>query len=279
VVANGVTTTLLLPHDTAPTPTLMLHAVALVTPVHDSVVDAPWVMIGGFALKVPIVGAGAVTVNGTELLPPGVVMVTVREPGEAFAAITSEAIIVRAVAATNAVLTSAIVTPLPLIASVVAPGTNPAPDSVTLTVVPAPPDDGVIDVSDGLGAPTANGCAPLVPPVVVTVTLRAPSSAPASTAKRALSVVRLTTVTSLTDTPEPAIATVAPLAKPVPVNVATTLVPAAAALGARLVSVGEEAVTVNVIELLPLAVTIVNVRGPIGASGAITIVAVAVVGF
>ena len=68
-------------------------------------------------------------------------------------------------------------------------------------------------------------CVPLVPPTVVTVTVRSPSAALAPTAKLAVSDVPLETLTLLTVTSEPLTATVVPSAmKFVPVSVTETVV-------------------------------------------------------
>jgi hypothetical protein len=249
-------------------------------PRHARLDEPPGLMITGLAVNEPIVGSGAPIVNVPELLPPGVVIVTVRGPGVALASITKAAVSDRPVAATRGPLTFAMVMPQPLTAIVVEPGTNPVPDNVTLTVVPRVPDDGLIDVSVGPGAPTLNVCALVVPPAVVTVTLRAPRSAAASTVNRAVIDVPLTTVTSLVLTPLPDTATVAPLRNPDPVKVAITLLPASALFGVMLFNAGAAAVTVKVTDApAPDAVVIVNVRVPRAASAAMVTVAVAVVVF
>ena len=75
---------LALAHETVPTPWSIARVVALVIPLHDSVDEAPAVMVVGLAVNDPIVGAAAVTVNVTAaLVPPAVVIVTVRAPGVA----------------------------------------------------------------------------------------------------------------------------------------------------------------------------------------------------
>lgn len=69
-------------------------------------------------------------------------------------------------------------------------------------------------------------CAPLVPPVVVTVTLRPPVAAVLAITKLAVSDVPLVTFTLLTVTPDPLMDTVvAPVMKFVPVSVTETVVP------------------------------------------------------
>ena len=78
---------------------------------------------------------------------------------------------------------------------------------------------------------------------------------------RAVSDVLLATFTSLTLTPAPDTATVAPLTKPDPVKVATTTLPANALFATMLPSAGAAAVTVKLIELLvPPGLVIVKVR-------------------
>jgi len=70
------------------------------------------------------------------------------------------------------------------------------------------------------GVVTVNAIALLAPDDVVTVTLRAPSAAAASTTKPALSEVLLVTVTLVAVTPAPLTVTVvAPTTKLVPVRI------------------------------------------------------------
>ncbi len=69
-------------------------------------------------------------------------------------------------------------------------------------------------------------CGPLVPPAVVTVTVRGPTTAAGSSTKFAVSDVLLPTTTLLTVTPPPPTFTVvAPTTKLVPVSVTATVVP------------------------------------------------------
>ena len=70
---------LALAHETVPTPWSIAHVVALVIPLHDSVNEAPAVMVVGLAVNNPIVGAAAltVTVAVAVLLPPAPVAVSV----------------------------------------------------------------------------------------------------------------------------------------------------------------------------------------------------------
>jgi hypothetical protein len=57
----------------------------------------------------------------------------------------------RPLAVTWGPLTICVVTPVPLIATVVAPGTRLTPVSVTFTVVPGAPEDGLSAVNTGAG--------------------------------------------------------------------------------------------------------------------------------
>ncbi len=90
---------------------------------------------------------------------------------------------------TTTVLT---VTPLPPTATVVAPTTKLVPVSVTATVLPWVPRFGETPVSVGAAVAglTVKVCPPLVPPAVVTVTVRAPAVAAGSITKLAVSDVR-----------------------------------------------------------------------------------------
>src|SRR5579864_4959588 len=110
---------------------------------------------------------------------------------------------------------------------------------------------------------TVNGTVLLVPPGVVTLTLWAPSAAPAPILKVALICVVLMTVTPLTATPPPpppeTATVVAPAMKLVPVNVTATVVARTPVGGAIEVNVGAGGtVTVKVTALLvpPGAVTV-----------------------
>ena len=81
-------------------------------------------------------------------------------------------------------------------------------------------------------------CAPLVPPAVVTVTVRGPVGTRSIT-KLAVSDVALPTTTLATVTPPGETATVvAPTTKLVPVSVTATMLPRAPRFGETLVSVG-----------------------------------------
>ena len=73
---------------------------------------------------------------------------------------------------------------------------------------------------------TVKVCAPLVPPAVVTVTVRGPVAAAGSSTKLAVSDVLLPTATLVTVTPlPPTVTVVAPTTKLVPVSVTATVVP------------------------------------------------------
>ncbi|HTE47192.1 MAG TPA: hypothetical protein VK636_18225 [Gemmatimonadaceae bacterium] len=89
-------------------------------------------------------------------------------------------------------------------------------------------------------------CAVLVPPAVVTVTLRAPAVAAAPMTRLVVSDVALATVTVPTVTPVPDTATVAPETKLVPVSVTGTVAPTVPLDGAMVVSVGAGGLIVNV---------------------------------
>ena len=81
-------------------------------------------------------------------------------------------------------------------------------------------------VEPGGGRLIVKVCAPLVPPAVVTVTVRGPAAAARSSTKLAVSDVLLPTTTLVTVTPPPATVTVvAPTTKLVPVSVTATVVP------------------------------------------------------
>jgi hypothetical protein len=271
----------------------MLQLVAFVIPLHDSVDDWPLVIVVGLALKLPMAaagGAGATTVIVAVWLPPDVVIVSVCVPIDVTG--SSDSVIVRVVAvpvtsgretmpacAELDAVTDPIVTPDPLTVTVVAPGTNGPPVAVTTVVVPAVSVDGISVVTVGVAGLTVSVCPPLVPPLVVTVTVCAPRSAALSTLKLAVRLVPLATVTPLTLTPAPLTATVAPARKFVPVSVSLIVLPAIAVAGLRLASVGAAAVTVNVPPLVvPPAVVTVTVRAPSVALPLTDSCAVAVVG-
>jgi hypothetical protein len=152
------------------------------------------------------------------------VTVTVRTPMSA-----AELIVTRAVTVSRSTtVTSATETPVPLMATVVAPETKWVPLSVIGTDAPAPITTGSTLPSVGTGGTTVKvNPALLVPPVVVTETLRAPSAASPAIVSVARAIVALCTSTSLTATPSPLTATaaVAPTVKLLPVMVIGTAVP------------------------------------------------------
>lgn len=106
-------------------------------------------------------------------------------------------------------------------------------------------------------------CVPLVPPLVVTVTVLAPAAAVLAITNFAVIDVALTTLTSVTVTFEPLTPTVAPVTKLVPVNVTETVLPCTPALGLTLVKVGAGGLTVKVFApVVPPAVVTVTFRSP-----------------
>ena len=56
MVVVGLTFVLSLPHDTAPTPLLIEHVVALVIPLQESADEWPGVIVGWLAVNEPTVG-------------------------------------------------------------------------------------------------------------------------------------------------------------------------------------------------------------------------------
>lgn len=169
------------------------------------------------------VGGGGRTVNDPgEVTPPAVETVTSCAPSTAFAATTNVA--VSDVEFTTLMFETAI--PEPLVVIVVAPGTKFVPTRVTARAVPCTPEPGVMLENVGGGGLTVKESAALVPPVVVTLTLCAPSVADAATATMVVSDVVPVTAVFETEIPAPAIATlVAPVTNPVPERVTATLVP------------------------------------------------------
>ena len=98
------------------------------------------------------------------------------------------------------------------------------PDSVTLTVVPGEPEEGLIEVSVGSMFPagvTLKEAFPLVPADVVTETLYCPTPADRATARSAVTLVLLTIITFDTVIPAPTL-TVRGATKLVPVRVTGT---------------------------------------------------------
>ena len=119
-------------------------------------------------------------------------------------------------------------------------------------------------------------CGPLVPPAVVTVTVRAPVAAAGSSTKLAVSDVLLPTTTLLTVTPAPLTVTVvAPTTKLVPVSVTATVAALDALIrrdaGQRRRARRRRELTVKVCApLVPPAVVTVTVRGPGVAAASIS---------
>jgi len=242
-----------------------VQLVALVIPVHDSVVACPACTVVGAAVNVPIVGRVDCTVTLHVAVLPRVT-VTVYVPAAAYAVLKVElSVPVDGVppGADHAKLLN------PLTAEKLA-------FAPTATVCVA----GVQLTCDG--AVTVKIAGALVPAAVVTVTLRAPSAAAVSTAKVALSDVLLATATLATATPEPLTATVvAPATKLVPVRTCAGLVPVAPSACRRLVIVGnaipaDEAATIvnGTGELFPPDVCTVTFRAPAAADGSMTKLAV-----
>jgi hypothetical protein len=128
-------------------------------------------------------------------VPPLVVTATFAAPSAALAEIVSIAVI--CVALTTATLLTAIPG---LLAATIAPGTKFVPVSVTGTLELWTPFAGLMDVNVGAGGFTVNERAPLVPPLVVTITFAAPSAALAAMVKLAVICVA-PTVTTLPEAP------------------------------------------------------------------------------
>jgi hypothetical protein len=172
------------------------------------------------------------------LVPPTVVTVTFRAVAGAFAAIVKVTVKL-VVLVTFGVPT---VMPVPLTITVVAPATKLVPVKVTPTAFPATPVFGCTSVNVGGcagGACTVNVCALLVPPVVVTVTLRAVAAAFAAMVNVTVKLVGPVTFGVPTVMPVPLTATVVPpIMKFVPVNVTPTAFPATAVFGCTFVNVG-----------------------------------------
>src|SRR5690606_38621165 len=126
-------------------------------------------------------------------VPPVMATDTLRVPGAAAASTMRSAVNERSPATARL----ARATPTPLTTTVVPPGTNPVPVSVT-DVVPGVGRSGSTPDSVGGGGTTTNGRGPLSPAAVDTVTLRSPSAASAPIAKLAVSKVASVTLTPLT---------------------------------------------------------------------------------
>ena len=144
----------------------------------------------------------------------------------------------------------------------VAPERKFAPVRVTGTLEPCTALAGVMEVRLGAAALTVKTAAAVVPPVVVTVTLRAPNVAVAAIDSVAVICVALTTATSLTVTPVEETATVAPETKFVPVRVTGTLTPCGPLVGAMEVRVGGVGIVKTTDPVVPNDVVTVMVRVP-----------------
>jgi hypothetical protein len=217
-------------------------------------------------------GTGGLTVNGTPLLvPPLVVTVTLLAPVAAVVDTANVAVI--CVALTT--VTPLTVIPLLPGLTVVAPVTKFVPASVTDTAVPCAPLFGLSVVRVGAGGFTVNGTPLLVPPLVVTVTLLAPVAAVPEIVNVAVICVELTTVRPLTVIPLLPGLTVAPVTKLVPVTVTGTVAPCAPLFGLAAVRVGAGGFTVNDTPLLvPPFVVTVTLLAPVAAVPEIVKVAV-----
>src|SRR6185369_18007957 len=101
---------------------------------------------------------------------------------------------------------------------------------------PSNPEFGAKFVNVGAGITTVNGRALLVPPMVVTVTLRLPSTAQASIVNDVVIVDGLSTPTVPTCTPVPLAFTVAPATNWVPFKITGNVLPTAPLGGNTLVS-------------------------------------------
>jgi hypothetical protein len=184
-------------------------------------------------------------VNATPLLvPAAVVTVTSRDRRVAPELTRNVAVIV--VAFTTTTLLTVIDPPC---TATVAGALKFVPTSVTATVAPRPPAFGAIELNVGFattGAFTVNTCAPLVPVLVDTVTLRVPTAADAAIVNVAVICVALTTATFVASTPVPLIPTVAPAWKLDPASVSETLVPCVPLFSAIELNPGAGAVIVTV---------------------------------
>jgi hypothetical protein len=206
------------------------------------------------------------------LVPPAVATVTLRTVVAAAELIVNVA--VKDVEFKT--LTALPVTPVPLTVTVVAPEMKLVPVKVTVGEKPAMLEFGDTLVSVGAGGRTVNVCALLVPPAVVTVTLRAVVAAAESIMNVAVKDVPLETLTVFPVTPVPLIVTVvAPMMKLVPVKVTPGAAPTTPVFGETALRVGGAGRTVNVCEpLVPAAVVTVTPRAVVAAAGSIVNVAV-----
>lgn len=240
LVVPGVTWVLVL-HPTEPIPLSIEHVAALV------VVQLNWITCAAVTCvdnDAKLVIAGPVTTVNVcaPLVPPAVVTVTLRAP---VAAATSTVNV--AVSEVPLVtLTLLTVTALPLTLTVVAPAWKFVPVRVMVCDPLCAPVLGERPVSVGADGLTVKLWVPLVPPDVVTLTVRAPRVAPEAIVKSAVIDVALTTAMLATVTPVPLTAIVAPETKFVPVSVTLGAVPVTPTAGLIPVSVGAGGRTVSV---------------------------------
>jgi hypothetical protein len=218
------------------TPTPVPETVIAVAPVR----FVPVRVTGTVVPRPPVLGAiedsvgdnGLSTVNVVVGAPIGVFTVTVLVESVAVAVMLNVAVIV--VEFTTVIPLT--VTPVPDTVTEVAPP-RLVPVRVTGTLLPRTPVLGAIDVR--VGPWTLNGTFPVVPPGVLTWTLKFPRVAVFDRMKVAVIEVELTTLTPLMVTPLPPADTVVPVVvKLVPVRVTGTLVPRTPVLGAIEASVG-----------------------------------------
>ena len=197
------------------------------------------------------------------LAPPVVVTVTLRAPVAAIAEIVRVAVIC------VALTTVTLLTVMSAVETVtVAPARKFVPVRVTGTVAPWAPLDGAMAVRVGAALLTVKTTAPLVPPAVVTVTLRAPVAALAEIVRVAVIWVGPTTVMLLTVTPVEETVMVAPAAKLAPVRVTGTVAPWAPLDGAMAVRAGAAGLTVKTVAaVVPPAVVTVTLRAPVAGGG------------
>src|SRR5437773_983998 len=135
-------------------------------------------------------GGEVIVKTAALLVPSGVVTVTFRAPSVALVPMDN----VAAAEVALVLLMSVALASLP--ASTVRPETKLKPVKVTLINPPRPPDAGVMLLKAGGTGFTVKGTAPLVPPEVVTVMLRAPGDTLTGIVKVAAAEVPLFTIRS-----------------------------------------------------------------------------------
>ena len=145
------------------------------------------------------------------------------------------------------------------------------PVSVTLTLLPAAPLLGVMELNVGAMEVIVNTTELLTPPAVVTVTFAEPEAL-AEIANVAVISVALTMVTLLIVTPGFVELTIEPAMKLVPVSVTVALVPANLVLGLMAVRVGATALTEKVKAfVVPPADVIVTFAVPDAAAAIVNV--------